>query len=77
MEAAIKVHVPGMMFLIDIFILQKCDNFYLSQQVTKKWPWQDVKYYIPGKSIIMCMMSLLPVIWPAGSGFVSMETGEK
>lgn len=34
MEAAIKVHVPGMMFSIDIFVLQKSDNFYLSQQVT-------------------------------------------
>lgn len=47
MEAAIKVHVPDMMFSIDIFVLQKRDNFYLSQQVTKIifWPWQDVKYH--------------------------------
>lgn len=76
MEAAIKVHVPCMMFSIDIFVLQKCDNFYLSQQVTKIifWPWQDVKYI---KSIIMFMASSLPVIWPARSRFVSMETGEK
>lgn len=76
MESAIKVHVPGMMFSIDIFIIQKCDNFYLSEQVTKIifWPWQDVKYI---KSIIMFMASSLPVIWPARSRFVSMETGEK
>lgn len=41
MEAAIKVHVPGMMFSIDIFVLQKCDNFFCLNKLPKSFFGHD------------------------------------